>query len=198
MLGIDADPLVAAYDARYASAPVTARKVFEAELAGPGRALRPTSGGPRWSVLIGVVLVLVLVWALARLLVPPPAEPDDNGRPSGRGDDRAGAATVTQVPDADTAALRYAGMGERLTTTLLSLSAAPEATTAVPVVVRADDGTVVFRGTVGPGRLAHPAGRRQPPPSPRPTPVRCWPASTVAHAGLLGEPGEPVVTTFGG
>ncbi len=75
VLGVEADPMVAAYDARYASAPVTARKVFEAELAGPGRALRPTSGGPRWSVLIGVVLVLVLVWALARLLVPPPADP---------------------------------------------------------------------------------------------------------------------------
>ena len=47
MLGIEAEPLVADYDARYASAPVTARRVFEAELAGPGRALRPTSGGDR-------------------------------------------------------------------------------------------------------------------------------------------------------
>jgi cytoskeletal protein RodZ len=159
MLGIDADPLVAAYDARYASAPVTARRVFEAELAGPGRALRPTSGGPRWSILIGVVLVLVLVWGLARLLVPAPVEDGGNGR-SDRGSQQSGSAGTTADSVADTeagaaaatAAERFASMGQRQTTTLLTLSAASETTTQTPVVVRASDGSVAFRGTIDPGR----------------------------------------------
>jgi hypothetical protein len=152
-LGTDAAPLVADYDACYASAPVTARRVFEAELAGPGRALRPTSGGPRWSVLVAVVLVLVLMWALARLLVPPPAGSEDGGADKGqrgagisqgRSDTGGGA-----VLGADLAAQRFAGMGQREpVSTRLQLSVDGGATGPVPVVVRAADGSVAFRGTV--------------------------------------------------
>ncbi|MBA2640167.1 MAG: helix-turn-helix domain-containing protein [Nocardioidaceae bacterium] len=117
VLGVDGDPLVAQFDARYASAPVTARRVFEAELAGPGRSLRPTSGGPRWSVLVFVVLVLVLVWAVARLLVPPAPDgsPDQGEGGSGRsapGFSQTGA-PADAPPDGDTAASRFADMGER-------------------------------------------------------------------------------------
>jgi cytoskeletal protein RodZ len=156
-LGIDADPLIADYDACYASAPVSARRVFEAELAGPGRALRPTSGGPRWSVLVAVVLVLVLMWALARLLVPPPA---DNGNGNGGADAGQRGAESSQsrsdtgdgtVLGADAAAERFEGMGQREPVSArLQISVADTTTEAVPVVVRAADGSIAFRGSVGP------------------------------------------------
>jgi cytoskeletal protein RodZ len=206
MLGIDADPLVAAYDARYASAPVTARRVFEAELAGPGRALRPTSGGPRWSILIGVVLVLVLVWGLARLLVPAPAEDGGGDGRSDRGSQQSGSAGTTADSVADTeadagaaanaAAERFASMGQRQTMTLLTLSAASGTTTQTPVVVRAADGSVAFRGTIDPG-----SSRTVRVPGPA---TVITPDAGAVLAGVdggesvpLGERGVPARTTFG-
>lgn len=72
VLGIDAGPLVAAYDERYADAPVSPRTVFEAELGSVG-ALRGTRGGPNWSVLVAAVMALVLAWSVARLVTDSPA-----------------------------------------------------------------------------------------------------------------------------
>ncbi|HWJ67137.1 MAG TPA: helix-turn-helix domain-containing protein [Nocardioides sp.] len=70
VLGIDATPLVAAYDERYAHAPVDPRRVFESELAtGAGGAIRSTRGGRNWSVLIAAVMGAVLVWSVARLVM---------------------------------------------------------------------------------------------------------------------------------
>ena len=44
MLGLDPEPLLAPFDNRYASAPINARRVFEAELAtGMTGAMRSTS-----------------------------------------------------------------------------------------------------------------------------------------------------------
>lgn len=74
ILGIDATPLVAAYDEHYAHAPVDPRRVFESELAtGTGGAIRSTRGGRNWSVMIAAVMGAVLVWSVARLVMGGPA-----------------------------------------------------------------------------------------------------------------------------
>lgn len=73
VLGTDVAPLLAAYDERYADAPVSPRRVFEAEL-GQGGAIRGTRGGPNWSVLVAAVMALVLAWSVARLLTDSPVE----------------------------------------------------------------------------------------------------------------------------
>lgn len=68
VLGIDVTPLIAEYDERYASGPIDPRRVFAAEFAGgPNAPLRSTSGAPRWSLLVGVAMALVLIWSIARL-----------------------------------------------------------------------------------------------------------------------------------
>lgn len=68
VLGKDPVPLLARFEERYAGAPVSARRVFEAEMStGLTGSIRSTSGGPNWSLLVGAVLLLVLVWSGARL-----------------------------------------------------------------------------------------------------------------------------------
>lgn len=70
VLGIDAAPLVAAYDEHYAHEPVDPRRVFESELAtGTSGSIRSTRGGRNWSVLIAFVMAAVLVWSVARLVM---------------------------------------------------------------------------------------------------------------------------------
>ncbi len=87
VLGVDAAPLLAAYDERYADAPIDARRVFEAELAtGVDGPIRSTRGGPNWSVLVAAVMAIVLAWSIARLVMDSPVElnhkPVLNGSPS--------------------------------------------------------------------------------------------------------------------
>ena len=87
VLGLDAAPLLASYDDRYADAPIDARRVFEAELAtGEGGPIRGTRGGPNWSVLVAAVMAVVLAWSIARLVMDSPVElhakPVLNGSPS--------------------------------------------------------------------------------------------------------------------
>lgn len=68
VLGKDPEPMLAHFENRYADAPISPRKVFEAELAtGLSGSMRRTVGGPNWALLIGVVLTLVLAWSLVRL-----------------------------------------------------------------------------------------------------------------------------------
>ena len=75
VLGIDVAPLLAAYDERYADAPINPRRVFEAELAtGSHGSIRGTRGGPNWSVLVATVMALVLAWSVARLVMDGPVE----------------------------------------------------------------------------------------------------------------------------
>ncbi|MBD8869845.1 helix-turn-helix domain-containing protein [Nocardioides donggukensis] len=75
VLGLDAAPLLASYDERYADAPINPRRVFEAELAtGASGGIRSTRGGPNWSILLAVVMALVLAWSVARLAMDTPAE----------------------------------------------------------------------------------------------------------------------------
>ena len=74
VLGLDLEPLMKQYDDRYAGGPINARRVFEAELAtGLSSGMRATRGGPHWTLLIGAVLSLTMVWAVARLLAGDPA-----------------------------------------------------------------------------------------------------------------------------
>lgn len=69
VLGLNLEPLMKDYDERYAHGPINARRVFEAELAtGLSGGMRATLGGPRWSLLVGAVLCLTMVWGLARLV----------------------------------------------------------------------------------------------------------------------------------
>jgi cytoskeletal protein RodZ len=75
VLGKDPAPLLAQFDERYATAPINARRVFEAELAtGMTGSMRSTIGGPNWPLLIGVVLALVMTWGVVRLFATEPQE----------------------------------------------------------------------------------------------------------------------------
>jgi cytoskeleton protein RodZ len=75
VLGKDPAPLLEQFDRRYATAPINARRVFEAELAtGMTGSMRSTVGGPNWSLLVGVVLVLVMTWGVVRLFATEPTE----------------------------------------------------------------------------------------------------------------------------
>lgn len=67
VLGIDAAPLLAAYDEHFATSPINAREVFEVELAtGTTGMVRGGESGANWGALVAAVLVLVLVWGVAR------------------------------------------------------------------------------------------------------------------------------------
>lgn len=88
VLGLTLDPLMRVYDERYAQAPINARRVFEAELSsGLAGGMRATLGGPRWSLLIGSVLCLTMVWGLARMFAGDPekltAAPDGTSQTAG-------------------------------------------------------------------------------------------------------------------
>ncbi|MGI8901706.1 MAG: helix-turn-helix domain-containing protein [Nocardioides sp.] len=75
VLGQDAGALLASFDNRYATAPINARRVFEAELAtGTTRGIRSTVGGPHWGLLIGTVLCLVMAWGAIRLFETDPQQ----------------------------------------------------------------------------------------------------------------------------
>ncbi|TQL68054.1 cytoskeletal protein RodZ [Nocardioides albertanoniae] len=71
VLGIDVAPLLRTYDEKFASGPVSARTVFEAELAHSAavRPVRRMRGGPSWSVLVAAVMAVILVWSVARLVI---------------------------------------------------------------------------------------------------------------------------------
>jgi hypothetical protein len=84
VLGLDVTPLLAAYDERYADAPIDPRRVFEAELAGAG-SMRATRGGPNWSILVAAVMALVLCWSVARLATGGAAHVEDRAVLSGSG-----------------------------------------------------------------------------------------------------------------
>lgn len=110
-LGIDAAPLIERYDANVASSPVTPREVFEVELAaGTTGMIRGGERAPNWAALIGAVLVLLIIWGVARYFVSdsspeaPPAETNRAGVASpGPGN--------PPVPDPIEAAVRITAAG---------------------------------------------------------------------------------------
>jgi hypothetical protein len=69
VLGLDPQPLLESYDEQFSTSPVNPREIFEVELAAGSSGL--VRGGERssnWGVLVAAVLVLVMVWAVARYL----------------------------------------------------------------------------------------------------------------------------------
>ncbi len=136
VLGKDPAPLLAAFEERYAAAPVSARRVFEAELAtGTGGGLRSTIGGPSWGLLVGVVVCLALVWGVVRLF-----SADTTGTVSAPGSALSGAVAPVQ-----------SAQGEE-SEALDALPLRLEASGATRVVVRDGSGQVVFRGRLEPGQ----------------------------------------------
>ncbi len=82
VLGQDPAPLLEKFDNRYATAPINARRVFEAELAtGTHGSIRGTVGGPNWALLVGLVLSLILVWGVVRLFATETPAPDGAAAP---------------------------------------------------------------------------------------------------------------------
>jgi cytoskeletal protein RodZ len=83
VLGIDAEPLVATYNESFASSEITPREVFEVELSsGTTGMVRGGERGANWGALVGAVLVLLIVWGVARSFVdssaPEEVAPDTN------------------------------------------------------------------------------------------------------------------------
>jgi hypothetical protein len=125
--------MLAQFEARYATAPVNARRVFEAELAtGMHGSIRSTYGGPNWAMLVGLVLTLVLVWSGVRLFAsdsdelletPPPVLNGSAGLSNAYGEPPRGQVGPQPVP-----------------TTLTAVNAGTH------VEVRDKDGELVFEG----------------------------------------------------
>jgi cytoskeleton protein RodZ len=182
VLGKDPVPMLAQFEARYATAPVNARKVFEAELAtGMHGSIRSTYGGPNWALLVGLVLTLVLVWSGARLFAgdgeelletPPPVLNGSAGLSSAYGEPPRGQVGPQPVP-----------------TTLSAVNAGAH------VEVRDKDGELVFEGDLVIGEVKR---------------VEVLPPVTVSSdnggavsvtvaqqdMGFLGEPDEPATQVF--
>lgn len=132
VLGVDAAPLLASYDERYAHAPINPRRVFEAELAtGSHGSIRGTRGGPNWSVLVAVVMALVLAWSIARLVMDTP--PELRGATpvlNGSGGPKGGGGGAVADPVAVTVNAPSGG---------------------ARILVRDAEGTIVFKGTLAVG-----------------------------------------------
>jgi len=133
-LGLDAQHLLGQYDERYAHAPITASRVFEAELAsGMSGGIRVSTGGPRWGLIATAVLALLMVWGVARYFT------DDSDRVAAPiTSNSAGLAANTHPitsPLTRTRALTIRAVGER-----------------VKVVVRDHTGAVLWSGHLAAGK----------------------------------------------
>ncbi len=161
VLGVDAAPLLASYDERYADAPVNARRVFEAELAHSG-GIRATRGGPNWSVLVAAVMALVLAWSIARLVMDAPVDLRDQPVLNGSGGPhQQGAAAAAKVPVVISAPASGArvivrdGEGSVVFTGDIAFGASKTLSVSPPVRIQATDGSVTVtvdgedRGALG-------------------------------------------------
>jgi hypothetical protein len=182
VLGQDPAPLLEQFDNRYATAPINARRVFEAELAtGMTGTMRSTVGGPNWGLLVGAVLSLVLIWGLVRLFATEPPELIQDSTPVLNGS--------AGVDQAYPSAAEAKPANRPLPIMLVATQAGSR------VVVRDGDGKVAFRGELVIGErktlLVDP-------------PVRVQAANSGAvevrvkgkDRGPVGELGEPGRRTF--
>lgn len=136
VLGLTLEPLMKEYDDRYAGGPINARRVFEAELAtGMSSGMRATRGGPRWTLLIGAVLCLTMVWGVARLL---------SGAP-----ETVTAAPVSTADSAGLAANRQPITSPLMKTTPMTVTAAHA---GAHVVVKDRTGKILWSGDL---RMTH-------------------------------------------
>ncbi len=180
VLGKDPAPMLAHFESRYAHAPVSARKVFEAELAtGMTGGMRRGVGGPNWALLVGSVLLLVLVWSGVRLFAGDPNPMLENPPPVLNGS--AGLGNVYDQPSAP--AVRP------VQTVVTAVDAGAH------VEVRDGDGALVFQGDLVIGESKT---------------VQVDPPVTVStdnggalsvklggkDLGLMGEPDQPATQTY--
>ncbi len=177
VLGVDVTPLLTTYDERYADAPISPRRVFEAELAsgqgGLGGSLRSTRGGTNWSLLIGVVMALVLAWSIARLVMNDPTEFEQQAPLNG------------SLAQANTPAVVIAP----------PVAVKLSASRPVHVVVRDGNGEVVFTADLAKGQTNR--VEVQPPVSIRASNGGALQASIAGKdQGTLGKAGQPARATF--
>jgi transcriptional regulator with XRE-family HTH domain len=82
-LNADAEALVADYDANFATSPVSPREVFEVELAtGGSRLVRGGERSANWAAIVAAVLVLALIWGLAKFFTDGSAQPGELSPPT--------------------------------------------------------------------------------------------------------------------
>ena len=147
VLGVDAAPLLTAYDERYADAPIDARRVFEAELAtGIDGPIRSTRGGPNWSVLVAAVMAIVLAWSIARLVMDSPVElqhkPVLNGSPSSPGKLGPAVPVLLEASAGGAHVVVRDGAGEVVYTGDLAYGESTSVKAAPPVQVQSSDGAL--------------------------------------------------------
>lgn len=172
VLGVDVAPMLTSYDERYAHAPISPRRVFEAELASGSGMIRGPRGGLNWSLLVAVVMALILVWSVARLVMDAPAEVRQvAGLSAGSGGLQSGAAGADQVP----VLIHAAGGG-------------------ATVVVRDGEGEIVFTGDLAYGTTR--TLKVAPPVRIESSDGGVEVVIDGAEKGRLGDPGEPASGTF--
>ena len=175
VLGVDSAPVLAAYDQTYATAPVSPRRVFEADLAtSPAGAIRATKGGPNWSVLVAAVMAVVLAWSVARLVTDGPVDVRQlPGLQAGSGGVHRTGPTGAPVP----VLVRAAGGGAR-------------------VVVRDGDGRITFSGELAFGESR--SVKVVPPVRVESSDGSVELVVNGVEQGALGEIGRPASGTFSG
>jgi len=186
ILGKDVDPLLVKFEERYATAPINARRVFEAELAtGMTGSIRSTVGGPNWGLLVGVVLSLVLVWGVVRLFTTEPVDIVEMPAPALNGSAGVGNAYPAQPPAPEARGAVAKPVAVRLTASQSDSE----------VVVRDGEGVVVFTGELV-------LGERKTLRVVPPMRIRAADGGAVEvrvggrDMGLLGTAGEPVRRVF--
>ena len=147
VLGVDAAPLLAAYDERYADAPIDARRVFESELAtGVDGPIRGTRGGPNWSVLVAAVMAIVLAWSIARLVMDSPValhpRPVLNGSPSSQTKLGPAVPVVLEAASGGAHVVVRDGAGELVYSGDLAFGDSKTVKTSPPVRVQSSDGAL--------------------------------------------------------
>ncbi len=146
ILGLEVEPLMETYDEHFATSPINPRAVFDAELStaatGLVRGGSARSGWGGWAGLAAAVLVLVLIWGVAKYLA-----------------DGSGAPVTAAPPTQNSAGLGSPGPGNKLlpkpepATARVRLAAVGGGSR---VVVKDRKGGVVFAGvlTDGSSRMA--------------------------------------------
>ncbi len=140
VLGLEPEPLLAAYDDTFATSPINARAVFDAELStGATGMIRGGASGASWGSLIAAVLVLVLIWGVAKYFADGNAVPVSVAKPTqnaaGLGSPGPGNKPLPP-PAPAVAAVRLAAVGGDSR-----------------VVVKNRRGTVVFHGVLRDGQV---------------------------------------------
>ena len=175
VLGIDPEPLVAAYDESFASSPVDARAVFDLELSpsAPGLVRGGTSGAS-WRGLIAAVLLLMLLWGVAQYV------------------------SARDEPSTDLGVHNAAGLGSPGPGNRPLPVAAPQASATVQavggssrIVVSDTDGNLLFSGVLRDGASRRVSGA---------APLRVEASNAAAfrlrvdgkRVGRIGEPGQTV------